>query len=168
MIDPFDHDVIAKAMAVLDAAFAHQHHDMWTGERINASPLRQDEVRALRKRDLDRLTLNDLDQLVFKSVSTIGGVPTFKFFYGRFLSAVIRAHDACVSDSYVVLPKLEAADFDQWPDAEKAAVLDAMDIWATQRLAFDAVGQDSESPPDLPDEQALEIREWVNARRQTR
>lgn len=141
---------------------------MWSGCEINASPLRTDKVEALRKRDLNALKPAELDWLVAKSMTTIGGVPTFKFFLWRFLVAMLGGFVGPASDAQVVLPRLEEAAFDQWPAEQQTAILEGLRLWAEQRIARDDADDDADWTYDSPDAEALEIMDWVNARAQSR
>lgn len=141
---------------------------MWLGSDINASPLRNDKILALRKRDLDALDADELDWLVAKSMTTIGGVPTFKFFLSRFLVAMLGAASVPFSDAHVILPRLKDAGFGQWPADQQSAILAGLRLWAAQRLARDANDTEADWDYDSRDAGAVEIMDWVNAHTQSR
>ncbi len=155
-------------MAGLAKAFARQGHDMWSGKEINASPLRHDEVRTLRGRNLDALSAEELDKYVFRSMTTIGGPATFKFFLSRYLAVAIRSEGGQVSDANVLLPRLEEADFAHWPDDQKAATLVALGLWADQRRALDARWAEELGEHHLSDDWGREIHDWVKNHGQAR
>ena len=144
-------------LARLNAAFSAQEHDI---TQDNVAPDRRTWVEGLLAKGLDQLSAQDLDLLVFRAISTVGGAPTFKFALARFLSVMIEAPaytDMATSDAHVILPKLTHARFEEWPQAERQAILEALELWADRRLiAATSQGYDPE---------AKDILEWVNARR---
>lgn len=147
-------------LARLNAAFSGQRHDLALGSRGNVSPNRKAWIEDLLAKGLDQLSAHDLDLLVFRAISTVGGVATFKYALARFLSVMIEAPaygDIATSDAHMILPKLEHAAFQDWPKAERRAILEALELWADRRLiAATSEGYDPE---------AKAILEWVNARR---
>ena len=147
-------------LARLNAAFSGQQHDLVVGSRLNVSPNRKEWIEGLLAKGLDQINARDLDLLVFRAISTVGGVSTFKYALARFLSVMIEApayaHMA-TSDAHMILPKLDHAAFQDWPEAERRAILEALELWADRRL----IAATSESY----DPEAKAILEWVNARR---
>jgi hypothetical protein len=147
-------------LARLNAAFSGQQHDMVVGGQGNVAPNRKDWIAGLLAKGLDQLNAQDLDLLVFRAISTVGGVATFKFALARFLSVMIEAPaygNVATSDAHMILPKLEHARFEDWPAAERQAILEALELWADRRL-ITATSQGY-------DPEAKDILEWVNARR---
>jgi hypothetical protein len=145
-------------LARLGAAFGDQPHDLRLQGRSNVAPDRREWIAKLLAEGLDRLSAEDLDLLVFRAISTVGGAPTFKFALSRFLAVMLLepAYGArATSDAFVILPKLDHARFDAWPAEERRAILEALELWAERRLEADQT-----------DSGASDIREWVNARRQ--
>lgn len=144
-------------VARLGEAFADQPHDL---RADTVAPDRRPWVEALEARGMDRLSPQDLDLLVFRAISTAGGVPTFKYALSRFLGVMIEAPayaDAATSDAYVILPKLDHAAFADWPPRQRRAILDALELWADRRIiAATSLGDDPE---------AKAILDWVAAQR---
>lgn len=144
----------------LNSAFSGQPHDIVGGERGNVSPNRKEWIEGLLARGMDQLSGADLDLLVFRAISTVGGVPTFKFALARFLSVMIQApayRETATSDAHIILPKLDHAGFELWPKAERRAILEALELWADRRLI--------EATSEGYDPEAKAILEWVEARR---
>ncbi len=107
-------------------------------------------------RGLDQISPAELDLLVFRAISTVGGQATFKYALSRFLGVMIEAPGyaaRATSDAYVILPKLEHAAFEAWPDDQRRAILEALELWADRRLIADKA-----------DPEARDIRDWVLAR----
>ncbi len=144
-------------LARLRVAFGGQPHDLSQVDAANVAPDRRAWVAGLLAGGLDRLSAEDLDLLVFRAISTVGGTATFKFALSRFLAVMLLAPAyaaSAVSDAFVILPKLDHARFEAWPIAERQAILDALELWSGRRLAADPA-----------DEGALAFRDWVGARR---
>jgi hypothetical protein len=144
-------------IARLGAAFADQDHDLVVEGEIKAAPDRRTWVEQLLQAGFDRISPADLDLLVFRAISTVGGVPTFKFALSRFLGVMIMAPrygDRSSSDSYVILPKLDHAQFWEWPVEQRRAIVDALELWADRRLLAEPA-----------DREAEDIQAWVNAHR---
>lgn len=145
-------------LARLNAAFSGQRHDLDLAR--NVSPNRKEWIEGLLAKGLDQLDAQDLDLLVFRAISTVGGASTFKYALARFLSVMIvqpAYADIATSDAHMILPKLDHAKFQDWPKAERQAILEALELWADRRLiAATSEGYDPE---------AKDILEWVNARR---
>lgn len=144
-------------LARLGAAFAELTHDL---DPATVARDRRSWVEGLVRRGLDRLSPADLDLLVFRAISTVGGLRTFKYALSRFLGVMIEAPgygSSATSDAYVILPKLDHAGFADWPQAQRRAILEALELWADRRvIAATSQGRDPE---------AKAILEWVNARR---
>lgn len=141
----------------LSAAFGDQPHDLRLEGRINVAPDRRDWVEGLLAGGLDRLSPEDLDLLVYRAISTVGGTPTFKFALSRFLAVMLLAPAygaGAVSDAFVILSKLDHARFETWPPEERRAILEALELWAARRLDADPT-----------DDSAADLRAWVEARR---
>jgi hypothetical protein len=145
------------AVARLGGAFADQPHDL-SPDAVTRD--RRDWVEGLLARGMDRLSPDDLDLLVFRAISTVGSVATFKFALSRFLAVMIEAPayaDRATSDAYVILPKLDHAKFEAWPEVQRRAILEALELWADRRIiAATSQGHDPE---------AKAILDWVEARR---
>jgi hypothetical protein len=143
-------------VARLGGAFADQPHEL-SAEAV--APDRRAWVEGLLAGGME-LSPQDLDLLVFRAISTVGGVATFKFALSRFLGVMIEAPaytDAATSDAYVILPKLDHARFAEWPPEQRRAILDALELWADRRIiAATSLGDDPE---------AKAILAWVEARR---
>ncbi|MEM7171314.1 MAG: hypothetical protein AAF530_14170 [Pseudomonadota bacterium] len=77
---------------VLDlwAAFGAVRHDLWTDEGDNVAYTRVEFLSELKKTGLDDLDIVSLDQLLFKAMTTMGGVDTLKFVLPRFLPPTLR------------------------------------------------------------------------------
>ncbi|RAK66459.1 hypothetical protein [Phenylobacterium kunshanense] len=144
-------------LARLGAAFGDQPHDLRLHGRVNVAPDRREWIEGLLAAGMDRLSPADLDMLVYRAISTVGGTPTFKFALSRFLAVMLLepAFGAgAVSDAFVILPKLDHARFEAWPEEERRAILEALELWAERRLTAD--------PADVP---AAALRTWVETRR---
>lgn len=147
-------------LARLGAAFGDQPHDLRLHGRVNVAPDRREWIEGLLSAGLDRLSPTDLDLLVYRAISTVGGTPTFKYALSRFLAVMLLepAFGAgATSDAFVILPKLDHARFDTWAPEERRAILEALELWAERRLSAD--------PADAG---AADLRAWVEARRDIR
>lgn len=144
-------------IARLGGAFADQPHDL-SPDSVTRD--RRDWVEGLLARGMDRLSPQDLDLLVFRAISTVGSVATFQFALSRFLAVMIEAPayaDQATSDAYVILPKLDHARFAEWPETQRRAILDALELWADRRIiAATSQGHDPE---------AKALLTWVAAQR---
>lgn len=143
-------------VARLGGAFADQPHDL-SVDAVTRD--RRDWVEGLLARGMD-LSAQDLDLLVFRAISTVGTVATFKFALSRFLGVMIEAPayaEAATSDAYVILPKLDHARFAEWSTEQRRAILDALELWADRRI-ITATSQGH-------DPEAKAILDWVAAQR---
>ena len=150
-------DSLAKLEA-LDRAFAGIEHDLWTGGVLNVAPSRVRETKAMRAKGVDQLDNHDLDYLMFKCMTTMGGVNTFKFFLPRFIRAVLATPSfAWMSEAHVLMSKLNTAEFETWPSSEKTATAEALEVLAQ---AYIMLNEDEWSGPD---EDARALLAWTQS-----
>jgi len=141
----------------LENAFASIAHDLWLDETYNVASTRLKFATAIRKRHLDDLTDSEIDYLMFKVITTMGGVNTLKFLLPRYFAAWFSNIDGawCV-DINLAKSKLEMAKFDEWPAPQIKSTLEAMRIAAHHEI------QSEELLGLGHDENADQILEWVN------
>lgn len=129
---------LPEVLDALTTAFGGQEHDLWDAHGFNAAQTRHDRLRQIRDQGVANLTGDDLDWLVCKSMTTVGGVPTLKFFLPRFLTmALSDAAGDWIAGPEIILARLDTAGFDGWPKAQRAAILEALAAW-TEREEGDA------------------------------
>jgi hypothetical protein len=149
-------DRVAAVVQALDRAFRGERHDIFQGGQINAAPTRHDDLRRMFASGRT-LTAQDLDWLVSKAMTTVGGPATLKFALPGFLAAVVGGgRQGAASDSHVVLPKLEQAAFASWPRDQQAAIRAALALWADQRALALAVDEWAVDPG------LDELRGWLD------
>lgn len=151
-LDPTDEAVVRA----LEAAFAGITHDLWVEEGFNVAPTRLEEAQRIRAKGIDNLTPAEIDYVMFKSITTMGGVGTFKYLLPRFLRAVLSGFlDAGAVDTRVLLGKLEIAEFASWPAQQRKATASALRHLAERLILLDL------DEPGEGDEWTL--REWAQA-----
>lgn len=144
-------DSLAKLDA-LDRLFAAADHDLWIGDDFNVAPTRIAETKAIRAKGVDQLDDGDLDYVMFKCMTTMGGVATFKFFLPRFIRAVLaNPFYGWTSEAHVLMNKLRTAGFEAWSLSERATTADALEVLAQTYILID---ESEETGPD-PDARAL-------------
>jgi hypothetical protein len=116
-------------------------------------------TKELRKRGVQNLTAEDLDFVMFKVMTTMGGEASFRFFLPRFLRSVLTFPDflGWVTGSHVLLSKVELLDLDSWKKSERMALLSALEAFAMFEWSIDVDGQSG----DQPAEPARGVRELV-------
>jgi hypothetical protein len=97
----------------------------------------QNDISKLLAIPLKVLSLENLDKYLWKAMTTWGEVEDFKHFLPRILELTPTIDD---SDVFIIGSKLEYAHFDNWPELERKAVTDFLQIWWNQEL--------SQFPPD--------------------
>lgn len=138
-------DSLAKLDA-LECAFAEVDHDLWTANQLNVAPTRFRETKAIRAKGVDHLDERDLDYVMSKCMTTMGGLDTFKFFLPRFIRAVLaNPHYGWTSEAHVLMSKLNTAAFENWPASERVVVAEAIEILAQTYIL---INEDEVSGPD--------------------
>ena len=121
----------------LQAAFTGVEHDLWIGNEFNVAPTRIDEAKGLRAKGFAAWTDRDLDYVMFKCMTTMGGEATFKFILPRFLTAVSRHPNyGWTSQSHVLNSKLENVDVSKLTPKEALAVSKALVAYARTRVGI--------------------------------
>ena len=140
----------------LATVFASRQHDLWSGDIYHASPLRFDELKELRGKDLDALSNSELDRLMFCVMTTIGSQQTVKFLLPRFFAAYFAEPNAgWIAEPLVIVDRLVRAEFDGWPENERRPVLQALVLAAQHEIDRDR---------DLVLDDDLEARNWARIR----
>ena len=122
----------------LDRVFAGIEHDLWIGDDLNVAPAGVAETNLFRDKGVDRLDDRDLDYVMFKCITTMGGVDTFKFFLPRFIRAVLaNPFYGWTFEAHVLMNKLKTADFEAWPMPERATTAEAIEILAQTYILID-------------------------------
>src|SRR5690606_563507 len=110
------------------------------------------EVRRLRAKGVASWTDRDLDYVMFKSMTTMGGERTFKFVLPRFLAAASRHPDyGWTSQSHVLKSKLEMIGAASLTADQARAMSDALTAYARLEWAF---ARESDSSAEMPEETA--------------
>jgi hypothetical protein len=128
-------------------------------------------VRAARPEDANRVQRmlagdpadwsdEDIDIVMAHAQTTLGGPETFKWILPVWLGrSAANPRHGWITVSEVLADKLDRAGFDDWPEAQRAAILALLSQWLhAQETAFpdDAV-------PYAPEDDAV-LREWLKAR----
>ncbi len=88
----------------------------------------EDSQRLLSK-SLRDLTATDLEDYAFSAMTTWGDVDDFKHFLPRLFEIVV-AGERALFGLFEIVVKLQYADWPQWPEPEKEAVLNVFDdVW---------------------------------------
>jgi hypothetical protein len=103
----------------------------------------------LLSRRLNVLTEAELGEYAADVFLTVGGVEDFKYFLPRILELSVR-EELYWPDPEIVLGKLKLADWAEWPEDERAAVLEVL------QDKFDALIAD-------PDAHGQDIDQWLCA-----
>jgi len=119
-----------RAIEQLGVAFRGVKHGLWTGGRINAAPSRHDKIAELREKSEGAWSAEEIDWLYFKAATTVGDDETVKYVFVRFVEILLR--DAIVGSvsAGILASKLDYAHFETWPDAQRKAVLNALEALA--------------------------------------
>lgn len=101
----------------------------------------------------------DIDIVMSRAQTTIGGPETFKWILPAFLDRTLaNPARGWMTDSDILVSKLDYARFDNWPADEQRAALVMLNNWASawSRLYLDDVTYDA-------DEDAV-LSNWLRAR----
>lgn len=126
---------LEQAIETLYQVFAQYRarHDMWHCPHC----VSENDINKLLAIPLKELSLENLNKYLWKAVTTWGTVDDYKHFLPRMLELTPSIDD---SDVFIVGSKLGYAKFDEWPESERKAVIDFLQIWWNQEL--------SQFPPD--------------------
>ncbi len=163
---PLARERLECATADLAGLLHGVQHDLWKGEVLNVAPTRIAKTKELRKKGVENFTAEDLDFVMFKVMTTMGGEASFKFFLPRFLRSVLTFPDCLgwVTVSHVLLSKLELLDLDSWKKSETVALLTALEAFALFEWSVDVDSQCGD-PLEEPDRGIRELVTFVRTRR---
>jgi hypothetical protein len=131
---------LKRATGALSVAFESVHHDLWEGNALNVAPTRIEKTRELRSKGVQHFTDRDLDYVMFKTMTTMGGEASFKFFLPRFLNSVLAypSNLGWASGSHVLLSKCKKIEFESWTALERGSIFDALEAFAVFEWAIEA------------------------------
>jgi len=89
---------------------------------------------SLTSKPLRDLLPEDIDHYSFKAMTTWGNVNNYKHFLPRILE--ITTQRETLVDTFVVFGKLERAQWQQWPENERNALIELIDAWWAYDLNF--------------------------------
>ncbi|MFN7924624.1 MAG: hypothetical protein U0Q16_31265, partial [Bryobacteraceae bacterium] len=129
-----------KAAVALADGLQDARHDLWQGDILNVAPARTEHAMRFRKKGVHNLSPGDLDFLMCKVLTTMGGEASFKFFLPRFLSGVVTFPDfgSWATNSHVLLSKLECINLNSWKRREQVALLAALEAFAVFEWSIEA------------------------------
>lgn len=148
----------------LDAQFGGIMHDLWDGEDFNVTPSRMAFAHSIREKHLDDLTEDELDYLTFKSMTTMGGVPTLKFLLPRFFTAYFaNPYYGWTVDSESLMGKMARAKIDEWSAEEKLAALEALISFdqLEWEIAMEYSGEERPEPGQKTNRADSPVIEWA-------
>ncbi|WP_292067403.1 hypothetical protein [Brevundimonas sp. UBA7664] len=101
----------------------------------------------------------DIDLVAFKAMNTLGGPETYKWILPHFLErSVASPRHGWLIVSEVLAEKLDRAGFDDWPEPQRAAMLEMLAQWAAAQP-----GLFPGDPTYDPSDDAV-LRQWIEAR----
>lgn len=136
-----------------------------------ARPEGGENVRAARLEDLERVrrmlasdsalwSSKDINVVMARAQTTLGGPETFKWVLPVWLArSMAEPAHGWMTVSEVLADKLDYAGFDQWPEAQRLAILPMLADWLR---AQETALADDEQPYDPADDAVF--RAWLKAR----
>jgi len=99
-------------------------HGMWSKDEFLCADTRIEKLRMLRNKGVINFTPEDLDNLIFKSKSTIGSNETFQFFLTDFFEvSLANPESSFVCDADMLRRKMDYCQFEEWdPKAKNIAL----------------------------------------------
>lgn len=126
-----------RIVTEMSLVFGSSPHDLWSGETYHSSPYYIDWLKEIRKKNLDDLTNRELNSLMSSVTSTLGSEQTLKFLLPRFYVACFSEPDyGWTAEPLIIVSRLERANFETWPNAERKPVLEAMVLSAQYEIDF--------------------------------
>lgn len=123
-----------RALAALNAAFAHERPDLGDFHFPNCADTRFHEVQKLIAKGEANWSPADIDWLFFKSMTTVGSEQTVKYAFVRFVVMMLRDEYLGPASTYIIPDKLDYAGFANWPDGQQRAALNALiqlaEVWS--------------------------------------
>ena len=136
-------------------------HDLWVGDHFNVAPARLEKTKAIKAKGFTAMTPRELDYVMFKCMTTMGGPDTFKALLPRFVRALAASpREGWTADARVLLGKLKMADFDLWPRRQRAAAAAAIEHLAAYLLELDRCDREE---PDADNQALLDWAKSVRA-----
>ncbi len=103
----------------------------------------------------------DIDIVMFRAQTTIGGPETFKWILPAFLDRTLAGETwGWMTDTEILVNKLDHAGFDTWPTDQRETARFMLIGWLARRSAYSAEGDDTSDPGD-----DLALRKWLEARK---
>lgn len=125
-----------------------------------ARPEDSDRVRRMLATTASDWTDDDIDLVMSRAQTTLGGPETFKWVLPAWLKR--SSENPCkgwMTVSDVLAEKLDRAGFDSWPEAQQKAVLPMLIVWLK---AQDTASPDDPAPAGTDDHAGF--RAWLEAR----
>ncbi len=85
--------------------------------------------KTLHTKSLKSLSFDDLEDFIFKSMTTFGDVDDFKHFLPRILELYIDDFFGAPYDVGILFSKLEYAKWEEWPESEYDALNQLIKAW---------------------------------------
>lgn len=132
---------LRQAAEKLRDVLAESTHDLWEGDRLNVAPTRFDAVDRLRSKGVRAWDSHDLDFVMFKCMTTMGGEQTFRSVLPRFLLAVADSpFEGWTVESHVLLSKAQLASLANWRPTQLEALSEALVAFACLERAIEQEG----------------------------
>ncbi len=144
------HDLNVAA-AELRSQLASAQHDLWTNSgTFNVADTRVDDAERLQKKGVANWIERDLDYVMFKCMTTMGGAPTFWFILPRFLQAVAQNPDyGWTSQTHVLSSKIAMLDLSKLTRAQASAMREALCAYAKLEWAMEQDEISAQAPSDV-------------------
>ena len=98
--------------------------------------LDEDEIAALLTKPLRELSSSDLYPYVSSVFLTLGEPADFRYLLPRILEIAI-CHPGALPDDEIVLGRLKHAEWEAWPEHERAPVIRLIELWLERAMASD-------------------------------
>jgi len=120
----------------------------------------QERVARMLATDPSEWADEDVDVVMAHAQTTLGGPETFKWVLPAFLDRFIENPEhGWMTISSVLAEKLDHAGFDEWPHAQRAAILEMLAKWLTAQATLFP-----DDPTHDPTEENAVLRRWFEAR----
>ena len=131
------------------------------GDQVHTAR-REDSRRVERMLATDpaRWSDDDVDLVVTRAMTTIGGAETFKWVLPHVLErSLARPYLGWMTESWLLAEKLDYAGFDQWPPHQRTAALHMLTHWLEAQA-----GLYPDDPTYDPGIEHAVLRRWLEAR----
>ena len=131
---------LATSAEILRERLSGTKHDLWDSRKFYVAPMRIDFAKELKTKNESDWSALEVDLVMFRCFSTMGGLDTFKYISHPFFAncANYNENAGWMSESHVILGKFEQFSRTDFELSQYTALLDAIESFAALEIAIDS------------------------------